>query len=317
MLVSHHMKILWILPGSKDDKQNMIFAKRAIPALVETGIIVDEFYLESRSSLIYLLKSWLQVRKVIREQRYDALHAQYGSVLGFFTWSLLHPYFVTLRGSDFNGDPAVSILRRGIAKILSYWVAFRSLNVFCVSDDIAKRIIVPSVVLPSPTDLQIFRPISVSEARNKLEIKTSNLLVGFAGGARSLKRRDLARKACELAGLELLEIQNVTPEEMPLWLNACDILIFTSEKEGSPNVIREAMACGLPIASVNVGDVRKWVDRDPYSKVVDATPEALASALKQIQAKLPKRERRTSLEELAPFNYAKKLREIYLSQKKR
>jgi teichuronic acid biosynthesis glycosyltransferase TuaC len=316
MLVSHHMKILWILPGSKDDKQNMIFAKRAIPALVETGTRVDQFYLESRSSLTYLVKSWFQLRKLIRDQQYNALHAQYGSVLGFFTWSLFHPYFVTLRGSDFNGDPAVSVLRRVISRILSYWVAFRSLYVFCVSEDIAKRVIVPSIVLPSPTDLQIFRPISVSEARSKLGINSSSPLVGFAGGARSLKRRDLARKACELAKLELLEIQNVTPEEMPFWLNACDILIFTSEKEGSPNVIREALACGLPIASVNVGDVKKWVDRDPCSKVVDATPEALASALRQIREKLPKRERRTSLEEITPSNYAKKLNEIYHREKK-
>lgn len=45
---------------------------------------------------------------------------------------------------------------------------------------------------------------------------------------------------------------------MPLYYNASDVLLFTSHREGSLNVIKEAMSCNLPIVSTNVGDV-EWI----------------------------------------------------------
>src|SRR5262249_45941379 len=71
----------------------------------------------------------------------------------------------------------------------------------------------------------------------------------------------------------------VRHEDVPTWLNAADVLLLTSHHEGSPNVIKEALACNLPIVSVDVGDVRERIDGVHGCYLADPAPSALASAL--------------------------------------
>jgi glycosyltransferase involved in cell wall biosynthesis len=67
---------------------------------------------------------------------------------------------------------------------------------------------------------------------------------------------------------------------MPYWLNAADVLLVTSSREGSPVTVREALACGLPVVSVDVGDVAARIADAPPSRIVSSShPEALAAAL--------------------------------------
>lgn len=312
------MKVLWILPGSESNLQDMVFARRTMPKLLEIGVEVECFFLESRSSITYLIKSWFYLRKKIRHTHYEAIHAQYGSLNGAFVGLLFHPFFVTLRGSDINGDPGVSPLRRFLSISLSYLAARWARKTICVSQKIAHKLPFSTVILPSPIDLDKFRPLDKLQVREILRLNTSKIhtaevLVGFAGGSRPLKRRDLARHACELAGYKLLEIVSVRPDEMPIWINACDVLLLTSEREGSPNIVKEALACGVPIVSVDVGDVAKWLSLDSASQIVEADPQVLGNALREVIAKNFRRERRVDLSELNLENHAHQLKLIYQS----
>jgi teichuronic acid biosynthesis glycosyltransferase TuaC len=305
------MKILWILPGSEANPQNMVFARRALPGLRAKGLQVDTFFLESRSSPWYLLRTWWQLKEKIAQQRYDFIHSQYGSLTAFLTWSLFRPYLVTFRGSDLNGDPAIHPLRRWMGLALSYWAALWAKRVICVSPLLAKQLPRETEIVPSPMDLETFRPLDKTQSRHELGLHPSARLIGFAGGNRLLKRRGLAEAACLRAGMTFQPIENVNPTQMPVWLNACDALLFTSEREGSPNIVREALACGTPVVSVDVGDVAGWISRDPYSRLAPATPEELASALQAVIDQKAPPHRRADLSEVSLSHHVDVLIQIY------
>lgn len=79
--------------------------------------------------------------------------------------------------------------------------------------------------------------------------------------ARPEKRYWLAQKTVNLLvsriQVELIVASSGPYEQVPLYyMNACDALLLTSSHEGSPNAVKEALACNLPVVSVDVGDVR-------------------------------------------------------------
>ncbi|MCZ7545728.1 MAG: glycosyltransferase [Anaerolineae bacterium] len=81
----------------------------------------------------------------------------------------------------------------------------------------------------------------------------------------------------------LIPVHGIEPDQVPLYMNAADALILTSASEGSPNVIKEAMACNLPIVSVDVGDVRQWLGRVTGCEIVPCDdPKTIASALERL-----------------------------------
>jgi glycosyltransferase involved in cell wall biosynthesis len=69
---------------------------------------------------------------------------------------------------------------------------------------------------------------------------------------------------------------------MPHYYRAADCLLLTSDWEGSPNVVKEALCCDLPVVSVDVGDVRQWLDQVSGSRVVAREPDSIAAALSDL-----------------------------------
>src|SRR5262249_21309276 len=127
------------------------------------------------------------------------------------------------------------------------------------------------------------------EARLRLGWGLDERVVLFnAGREPKVKRLDLARAAVEAARRRCGDIRfavldgYVDPKEIPTWMNAADCLLFTSDWEGAPTVIQEALACDLPIVSVNVGDVPERLQGVSPSCIVARDPEALGGALADI-----------------------------------
>jgi glycosyltransferase involved in cell wall biosynthesis len=126
-----------------------------------------------------------------------------------------------------------------------------------------------------------FSPIPKDEARRALGLETKDYLVLFATNPKEpIKQYLLAEEAValartELPGIRLLLASGVPSESMPLYMNACDALLLTSAHEGSPNVVKEAVACDTPVVVVHVGDVA--VRRmDGRSAVLDLSEHRIA-----------------------------------------
>lgn len=290
----------------------MIFARRVVPSLQALGVDLHLHFVTDRLSPKALWQTRQKIRYELAEFRPRYVHAQYGSVLGFFAWTLGYPLIVTFRGSDVNGDPVLPWWRRSFTRFLSHWTALRAEETICVSHALAQSLLTSSAhVMPSPIDLGLFSPLAKTEARKRLNLDQAKKLVAFAGGKRPLKRRSLALAAVEKAGFELLDIQEIDPLEMPWWINAADALILTSEREGSPNIVREALACGVPVVSVDVGDAKSWVMRDDCSRIAEADVSSLALALQEVLALNPSRVRRVNFDEISLQTYASQLFVLY------
>jgi glycosyltransferase involved in cell wall biosynthesis len=100
---------------------------------------------------------------------------------------------------------------------------------------------------------------------NKIDSADKRKKILFLGNKKDVRKNySLAQAALSLAGFENTELVNpfpITHDQIPKYLNSASVLVVPSLMEGSPNVIKEAMACNCPIVSTDIGDVR-WVFGD-------------------------------------------------------
>ena len=140
-------------------------------------------------------------------------------------------------------------------------------------------------VIPNGVDQTLFAPRDRAEARSSLGWSDEEPVVLFAADPSVVRKRfALAQAACSRAARSVpnlrLEIANkVNPEAMPDLMNAADCLLLTSIIEGSPNVVKEALMCNLPVVSTDVGDVKEQLSTIRPSFVCEARDDALADAL--------------------------------------
>jgi len=104
---------------------------------------------------------------------------------------------------------------------------------------------------------------------------------------RTVKRYALAAEATQILrdkghDIDLLIVSTVPSNAMPDYYNAADAMILCSMSEGSPTVVKEALACELPVVSTDVGDVRELAERVRKILICDSTPEALADGLEKV-----------------------------------
>jgi teichuronic acid biosynthesis glycosyltransferase TuaC len=233
------------------------------------------------------------------------------------------PVVVTYRGSDLNPNPSDHPLRQTLGRLLSQLAALRANRIICVSNQLRGRLWWRRSrvnVIPSGVDTKLFFPRPRDTVRAELDWRTDERVVLFNASADPVvKRLDLAQSAIKAAERRCGKIRfvvldgNVTPEIIPVMMNAADCLLLTSDWEGSPNVVKEAIACNLPVVSVNVGDVEERLAGVECCQIVKRSSEALGMALAEV---LPKKTRSNGYQSSMPFELgtvAKRVASVYES----
>ncbi len=272
------------------------FIKRQAEFLSAAGVDVSVFSFRGAKNPFKYLKNWVRLRIKLRREKYDLVHAQFGQS-GLLALPKQLPLVVTFRGSDLLGTVSDRTRRHlkvsALHKCLSRLVAAHSDAVIVVAEHMKSQLhpSIESHVIPSGVDLNLFRPTEKRIARIRLGMAQDEKLVLFVGRTNHGRKRGyLAQQAVEILNksmeARLVVAWAIPHTDIPLYMSACDVLIFTSMQEGSPNVVKEALACNLPVVSVSVGDVESRIKGiDGCELCEDDSPETIAAALQRALAR--------------------------------
>ena len=215
------------------------------------GVAVDVFSFPPGSS--HYIPAAMRLRRLLKGESFDLVHVHYGLT----AWSALlagaRPLMITFHGTDVR-HAVVGPLSRRLAWRADL-VAAVSRSLFGPEDGRPGLPPVPgSAVLPCGADLSRFRPLPRAEARRQLGLDPAGRYLLFpANPARAEKRADRAREVAAAGEAELLTGGAIDPDLMPLWVNAANAVLVTSDYEGFGLACVEALACDVPVLSTPVG----------------------------------------------------------------
>lgn len=267
------------------------FLVRDVKLLRERGVDVEVFHFRGARNPINYIKAAFAARKKLKSGKYDIVHAQWGqSAVPVFFASL--PLVVTFRGSDLLGitnDDGTYSRKGKILQWISRRVALRAKRIIVVSPKLINYL--PSEkhkvtrIIPSGINLIQFIPMDKEMCRSQLKLPMNKKLILFGGHPeREDKRYPLAVQAVKqiqkTMDVELFYADHISVMEMPVYINAADVVLLTSKHEGSPNIIKESLACNVPVVSVDVGDVQERILKITGCKICDSdSPEDIGKAL--------------------------------------
>ena len=319
------LRVLFVIPGEPRGS-SMIFAMRQARALEALGVRVHAFHLRSRTSPLLLVREFRRYRRELDAFDPHIVHAHFGTVTALFAalGSRAVPLVITFRGSDLNPAPGSfsQRLRGWLARGLSQLASLAADAIVCVSAQLRQRLrwaAARAVVLPSGVDPDVFYPRPRDRARRRLGWGQEPVVLFNAGHGARVKRQDLAEAAVAAARRRLPQVRlevldgDRPPDTIPVLMNAADCLLLTSDSEGSPTVVQEALASNLPVVSVDVGDVAERLNRVRASRITARDPDALAAALVEVLGWGGRSDGRRKLEEFSSARVAAELLRIYCS----
>ena len=271
-----------------------------------------------RGGFIGYLNALIQLRKKLKSIDFEVVHAHYSLCGIISSLAGAKNLVVSLMGSD---------VKKSIFNdyIVRYFVKNKWPKIVVKSDEMLtslnpqKNIKNEIVILPNGVNFQLFQPLEQKASREKIGWNLDSRIILFGSDpSRPEKRFDLAENAVKslLVKNHLVELKylhNVEPAKVPYYISGSDIVLLTSDREGSPNIIKEAMACNVPIVSTQVGDVKKVIGNTLGCKVVSLNQaETIASALSDILRLTTKRTNgREKIQHLSDELIAKRLIKFY------
>jgi teichuronic acid biosynthesis glycosyltransferase TuaC len=323
------MRVIQIVGGHKPQGGSRlnVFVHRQVSSL--KTFIPDTHIIHAGlgSSLKDMIFLGIGLRHAVKRFKPDVIHSQYGTITGACTVmaSGRVPTVISFGGDEIYGtyvnEISTESLRTYLALKFSKYCARRA--TVCIAKNETMRQVLNKwgakrvEVIPNGVNLDLFKELPREYCREQLGLKRDGHYVVFATrDGDYVKRLDLAKKAVELRNVgssqnaELLVLNNVDPKLIPVYLNAGNVLLLCSNHEGSPNIVKEALACNRPVVSTDVGDLRERFSSVDGLFLVRQNPADLAEGLSKAM-RLERSNGRPFVKELSEEIVARRLVDLY------
>lgn len=290
------------------------FLKSQVDSLIAAGIDVEVLHPKAGPSPLRYASALIQIWRKALSRRYDIIHGNYGlwCLLCRLQWSM--PVLVSYWGDDIlgtvtanggyssKGNTVVKISRK-----LCFWVnavIVKSAQMKQAAGGPQQKIF----VIPNGVNFTQFHPVARTEARAALGWQPDKYYVLFSNNPKiPVKNFALAQTAVEHVRKKGIDVELVVANGLPhetvmQYMNASNALILSSHAEGSPNVVKEAMACNVPVVATNVGDVADVIGSTAGCTV--CTPNDSAEMAAGIEIALARTARTTGRQDIGYLDSA-------------
>ncbi|RPH30779.1 MAG: glycosyltransferase [Bacteroidales bacterium] len=307
------MRILFICRSKSGFDQNISpIVKNQGDSLVKIGHHVDYYLIEN--GFLGYLKLIVGLRKYIKSNTFDVIHSHYSITSIFTSLAIVNrKIVVSLMGSDTERKGLILYLINLFSRL--FWD-----RVIVKTERMKERFKSKSIiVLPNGVDFDRFFVVPKLEAQKKVGFSSDVINILFlADSKRKEKNVELAREAVKLLNnpsIVLHEIYPVPHDLVPYYLNAAEILVLPSLYEGSVNIVKEGMACCIPIVATNVGDVKQNILSTDGCFIAKAEPVDFSEKIGLALKFASKTNGRENIEHLRDKAIAERLVNIYNSIK--
>ncbi len=256
------MKVLFVASGNKKGAGVVSsFVQSQFDSLKAEGLDMVLFPIKGKGWKGYL-KAVFALRRLVKREQPDIIHAHYstcGFVASLATMCMMHKpkILVSILGSFPTRNAKWRRVRWAIQHLWD--------GALTKSERTRAQLGLNLPVIPNGVNLEVFRVEPGAESREKVGFEADRkYIIWCSNPERAEKNWPLAEAAVKQLQItnnklqiSLVPVFNKTPQEVCTYMNAADCLLLTSDSEGSPNVIKEAMACNCPIVTTDVGDVRE------------------------------------------------------------
>lgn len=266
------------------------FIKSQVDSLIEAGLEVEVIHPKPGPMPLRYAAAAVQVFLKTLKGDFDIVHGHYGLWVLAARMQWTTPVVASFLGDDLLGTPTTGGGFSKKSKLVIYvsrWLCRHVSQVIVKSEEMKKATLTEKnvFVIPNGVDFALFRPLPRSEARAALGWDQHRTYVLFANDPQiprknfALARAAIERLEARGIAAELVVANGLAQTKVAQYINASNVLLLPSLIEGSPNVVKETMACNVPVVATNVGDVAEVIDHTAGCNVCSFDSSALAAAL--------------------------------------
>ena len=299
------IKIVHVYKGNGSKKRNSVVDAQ-VNSINYNDIKVIKFPLKTSGMFSYI-SEYIRLKKFVKIENPDLIHAHY-SYSGIISALTSKKTICSLMGCDvFNDYLIIKLLVRFFYKYL--WIET------IVKSEQQLKLFSKAHLIPNGVDFKNFHTIPKDDAIANTKLKKNKINIIFVSENIGMKVKNYQLALDTMKFLpqkfDLHPVSGITHKELVNYYNAADALLLTSLSEGSPNVIKEAMACNCPIISTDVGDVKQIIKGTNFCYTSNFNPKEIAYKIEKATASKQRSNGRENIKVFDSAVIANKIVNIY------